>query len=84
MGKLMYLKKESDYGFAPAIVEMTNKRKYGSTFKVIHSFCGQRKYDYKSKTWNALNEDIRKPILIELLRVPVKSYVQYFIRQVKK
>ena len=80
MGKLMYLKEESGYYFAPAIVKIMEQRKHGATAKIIFTNNDLSGWVY-NKPWNVLSEDVRKPTMKELLRVPLKYY---FKRKVKR
>ena len=79
---LMYLKKESGYGFAPAIVEMLEKRTFGGKVQIIFTNNDLWGFAY-SQPFHVLSKDIRKPTLLELLKVPLKSYIKYFVKKRK-
>lgn len=85
MRKLMYLKKESAYTFAPAIVELIDTDNIGlGKVRVLFTEEDLNNKDYiYNDTWDVYLNEIRKPTLKELLQIPLKSYKHYFKRKVK-
>jgi hypothetical protein len=77
--RLMWLTGQSDYSFAPALVEAeVSKGKYFTPFKVIYTLDKNPNPDTYTRGWSDYTEHLRKVRLADLLKVPLSAWARYF------
>jgi hypothetical protein len=75
----MWLTGQSDYSFAPALVEArVSKGERFTPFKVIYTLDKNPNPNAYTSGWNDYTEHLRKVRLADLLKVPLSAWARYF------
>ena len=74
----MWLTGQSDYSFAPALVEVVEYNQEWCHYKVIYTLDKNPNPNAYTKGWSDYTEHLRKVRLADLLKVPLSAWARYF------